>query len=825
MFRDVFFGLCPWWSSCRVFPGWFWSSRAKLFVARKATPRRGRGCSHFQRMASVGVLALTLVANESYAQTARSGKPPALEGGPQKIGTHLNGFGIPFSIRDPDNKFIEVQLYVSRNRGLSWEFYARQNLDAQEIPFETQRDGEFWFALKTLDRNRQLQPPGPAKPELIVVVDRVLPKVDFRVQSDAAGRVVCRWKADDQNIDSNSVRLEYRPLVSANDAENTWIEVPYKAVSAAENGTFSDQYAFWADCPAPEMVVRLTIADWGGNQAQLERQIVSPRMSRTSPAAGSTAQNGVPAQPASYPTQRPVFPAAAEIPSPSKSESRQSPSRDSRACPDGNCEANPLPGTRNPGWIFKRAATPQMQPPASLPGSRFASPAKEQTTDSTRLSPADSPVTEPSTSPSSPHQPNDLYGRSRSTQPVPNPENLAYQQSTGSVTWESRPATSDGRHNQESQAWPIQNSPRPLMTLGTGSTQSVPAVRPQDSAPVVPPQKQPVAEEIELGKSPPGSQRIEETSANTHSPKPMLPADTPRDLSKEPIAPKLLTPPAERSLIQGAGPSVAANGLQTQPHVPPFRQASAEGTRTESDEREIHSTGTNDASVLVAPVPAALPLASTPAAANAIEVQSVNSKRFRLNYENNYLDPSLIKTVTLWMTPDGGQNWTAYGEDADKTSPFPVQLDQEGTFGFRVVFETTEGASGRNPGRGDLPDMWIRVDVTAPTGQLLAAPYGRGADAGALVIQWRAEDDDLGERPIKLSWSRLADGPWTSIVTGHPNGGSYVWRTSAEIPEQVYLQLEVTDAAGNVTTTATTRPIDLTGLVPRGRILSADPVK
>ena len=38
-------------------------------------------------------------------------------------------------------------------------------------------------------------------------------------------------------------------------------------------------------------------------------------------------------------------------------------------------------------------------------------------------------------------------------------------------------------------------------------------------------------------------------------------------------------------------------------------------------------------------------------------------------------------------------------------------------------------------------------------------------------------------------------------------------------------QLEVTDAAGNRTTSQTTRPIELNGLAPRGRILSVDPVR
>ena len=223
----------------------------------------------------------------------------------------------------------------------------------------------------------------------------------------------------------------------------------------------------------------------------------------------------------------------------------------------------------------------------------------------------------------------------------------------------------------------------------------------------------------------------------------------------------------------------------------------------------------------VAPLPIAPPLNS----AAALNVQGVGSQRFKLNYENTFLDPALIKSVVLWMTTDGGQNWTSYGEDTDCESPFPVQVASEGVYGFRIVFETKDGVMGRAPARGDQPDMWIRVDTTPPEVQLISAPFGRGADAGALVINWKATDIDLGERPVSLAWSPTSEGPWTNIVNGHPNTGSYAWRAGNQAPDRVFLQLEVTDAAGNRTTSQTTRPIELNGLAPRGRILSVDPVR
>ncbi len=39
-----------------------------------------------------------------------------------KAATNLRGFGVPFQINADNGSFIEVQLYVSRDRGESWQF-------------------------------------------------------------------------------------------------------------------------------------------------------------------------------------------------------------------------------------------------------------------------------------------------------------------------------------------------------------------------------------------------------------------------------------------------------------------------------------------------------------------------------------------------------------------------------------------------------------------------------------------------------------------------------------------------------------------------------
>lgn len=891
MFRTLAFAVC----CTSSLP------RGREFPLRPKSPQKMAGPKLRRRPTRLLFLTLTLLvacsvaAEPAWSQLNLFGRRP--DSAPatnvptnvKRVGTRLTGFGIPFSIDNSNDKFVEVQLFMSKNRGLTWQFYGRQNLDAREIPFEASGDGEYWFCLKTLDRNRQLQPPGNATVELIVVVDTLRPEVDFRVQTDAAGRVVCRWKADDQNIDPTTVQLAYRSLLSGNDSENVWVDVPYKAVETAKNGTFSDQYAFWGDASAREMVVRLKIADLGGNEVVLERQIVSPRMTlNRAPLAGAANRSGLPANLASTNVQRPVLPPA-DMPMPAvrpgsaptapPATRGQVPNGKSNGadpnCPDGNCppQKPSLLGNWNP-WKKNDAPEP---PPASLPATAFPNPpdgrtpAAQLAAATTAAPPAQLPAagqggigaryamsnqtsgnpggvnpsagynqdpvpTHPTNQPglnsaqrpagnlpgpiqSNLHQPikaqgGDLYGLAgdgRST-PTASASPAAGANPATGTPWPSRSLAVDGRSTSQGTALPFNESATPRMSIGLGSTVDLPQVVPGSGMGTA---EQAVAPASTTPSSPPSiPNAIEWPGSNGESAQ--VPS-APSNLSS--VNPAPLLPPADVANAAPQRDSLTA-GSTPMNVIPASAALGATGRPEEMASPSVLApAGTT-------PNPNnPLPIAPALNNAAALSVQGVGSQRFKLNYENTYLDPTVIKSVVLWMTTDGGQSWTSYGEDSDCESPFPVQVQSEGVYGFRIVYETKDGVMGRAPARGDQPDMLIRVDTTPPEIQLISAPFGRGSEAGALVINWKATDIDLGERPVALSWSPTAEGPWTTIVNGHPNTGTYAWRAGNTAPDRIFLQLEVTDAAGNRTISKTTRPIELNGLAPRGRILSVDPVK
>jgi hypothetical protein len=200
----------------------------------------------------------------------------------------------------------------------------------------------------------------------------------------------------------------------------------------------------------------------------------------------------------------------------------------------------------------------------------------------------------------------------------------------------------------------------------------------------------------------------------------------------------------------------------------------------------------------------------------------VNSRSFELEYEVDSVGPSGISKVELWGTRDGGRTWSVFGTDTDHRSPMPIGVDAEGIYGFRVVVQSGSGLGGRPPTEGDLPDIWIGVDLTNPVGRITSADVD--PETSELTIHWEAGDDVPDPRPISLSFSASAQGPWTPIASGLENTGSYRWRLDGRVPDRIYLRLEVRDEAGNVGTYDTAEPVALDRHRPAGRIRGVRPL-
>ncbi|MEZ6151967.1 MAG: hypothetical protein R3C09_17825 [Pirellulaceae bacterium] len=265
--------------------------------------------------------------------------------------------------------------------------------------------------------------------------------------------------------------------------------------------------------------------------------------------------------------------------------------------------------------------------------------------------------------------------------------------------------------------------------------------------------------------------------------------------------------------VQNRNPGQAPQFTSSQPNA---LESSLDGLATEPQTRTDNRPSGNDH-------PSDLN-ASSPATTIG-RAFHCKSRAFSLDYSVEALGGSALADVELWGTEDGGREWQKWGSDPDRTSPFDVQVGNDGLFGFRMVIVGANGVVSNRPREGDSADVWINVDTVSPATKITRAVYGEGPEDGLLVIDYQCEDVHLVDRPIALSFSDRVDGPWTSIATGLANTGIYLWKADPSLPDKIFLKLECIDKAGNIGTHRLDLPIDVRGLAPRGIIQGFRPIE
>ena len=207
---------------------------------------------------------------------------------------------------------------------------------------------------------------------------------------------------------------------------------------------------------------------------------------------------------------------------------------------------------------------------------------------------------------------------------------------------------------------------------------------------------------------------------------------------------------------------------------------------------------------------------------SATAVRMVNSKRVSLNYEIKDVGPSGVSVVELWYTQDG-KKWDKYDTTSQPRPPFVVELKDEGLYGFTLLARNGVGLGKRPPRGGDQPQVWVEVDTTKPVVKLLDTQVGVSGDGQHLSIHWRATDNNLGQRPITLSYAEQPTGPWTLIAANVENTGSYVWPLPSSVPSRFVLRVEAADLVGNVGMAQMAEPILLDLSQPSVSIVAVEP--
>ncbi len=291
--------------------------------------------------------------------------------------------------------------------------------------------------------------------------------------------------------------------------------------------------------------------------------------------------------------------------------------------------------------------------------------------------------------------------------------------------------------------------------------------------------------------------------------------------SEELPAPTPVGEESELRLGNGATESAPSTSRKSS-EKPVFARGSTEPAAKNDSGSSALEIDKNSAPAASAIAESQAPMESPPTSSH--DAYHSRSRSFSLDYTIEALRGSSIADIELWGTEDRGNTWQKWGSDPDRTSPFDVQVGNDGLFGFRMVIIGANGVITNRPHDGDAADMWINVDTHLPSVKITRALYGEGSEAGMLVIDYTCEEENLHERPISLSYSESPNGPWSSIASGLKNTGIYLWKADPSLPPLVYVRIQAIDRAGNVQEHRLELPINLRGLTPRGRIQGVRPI-
>jgi len=211
--------------------------------------------------------------------------------------------------------------------------------------------------------------------------------------------------------------------------------------------------------------------------------------------------------------------------------------------------------------------------------------------------------------------------------------------------------------------------------------------------------------------------------------------------------------------------------------------------------------------------------------APGVKPRTVRTPRFQIGYQVEDVGPSGVGAVELFITDNNGQKWFWYGKDEDQTSPFEVDVPQDGVYGFSIRVRSGAGLAANPPQPSELPSVVVIVDQTPPVVQMLPIDQGRGTLSNEIVIRWQADDVNLTEQPISLEYSATSTGPWEPVSSPLANTGRHTWTVGPDVPGKLFIRLTVHDAAGNLARTVSNTPIFVDLAKPTARIVDVESVE
>jgi len=179
-----------------------------------------------------------------------------------------------------------------------------------------------------------------------------------------------------------------------------------------------------------------------------------------------------------------------------------------------------------------------------------------------------------------------------------------------------------------------------------------------------------------------------------------------------------------------------------------------------------------------------------------------NATTVQIAYEFKNRGSAPIKTVTLYYRPENVKEWTKFGDDPDRESPFTFSK-ADGKYGIYIACATEMGLKSdfvqKAPDPDTEPQLTLIIDSTPPLVELTSFNAGGVVQAGSLAdITWKVVEPNPDPRGVSLFHSSDGGKAWSPVAANlDVTKGGYRWVVPNMSGTRHKLRLVAVDRFGN----------------------------
>ncbi len=171
---------------------------------------------------------------------------------------------VPFHVdRSPESqrKIAAVRLFQSLDGGQKWNVIDTRTPAETAFQPKFPSDGEYWLAIRTIDRSGGMHPGGALQPDLKIFVDTAPPFLKVQLEREPSGEILAKIRVSDARLDGNNVNIQAR----FRSPQGEWIARPADSLDSLKEEAGLKLAARWRKSSAVHVVMQVQAKDKAGN--------------------------------------------------------------------------------------------------------------------------------------------------------------------------------------------------------------------------------------------------------------------------------------------------------------------------------------------------------------------------------------------------------------------------------------------------------------------------------------------------------------------------------------------------------------------------------